>query len=73
MKIRPVGAELFHSDRHTNRLTKLTEASCNFENVPHNRLHLPLFMLFSRKLTFVSKFKAYYRQYQSSQLDMVLR
>ena len=35
MKIRPVGAELFHAD-----LTKLIVASCNFANAPKNRILL---------------------------------
>jgi len=33
MKIRPVGAELFHTDRQTN-MTKLTVAFRNFSNAP---------------------------------------
>ena len=37
MKIRPVGAELFHADRRTDRLTKLIVAFANFENAPKNR------------------------------------
>jgi hypothetical protein len=34
MKIRPVGAVLFHADRQTNM--KLIFASRNFANVPNN-------------------------------------
>ena len=37
MKIRPVGAELFHADGHTDRQTyiaKLIVASPNFANAP---------------------------------------
>ena len=33
MKIRPVGAELFHADRQTD-MTKLTVALRNFANAP---------------------------------------
>ena len=33
MKMRPVGAELFHTDRQTN-MTKLTAAFRNFANAP---------------------------------------
>jgi len=37
MKIRPVGAQLFHDGRRTDRhMTKLIAAFCNFENVPKN-------------------------------------
>ena len=35
MKIRPVGAELFHADGRTDT-TKLIVAFRNFENVPKN-------------------------------------
>ena len=38
-KIRPVGAELFHADRQTDRqtdMTKLAVAFCSFENAPKN-------------------------------------
>jgi len=35
MKIRPVGAELFHADRWTD-MTKLTDAIHNFVNAPKN-------------------------------------
>jgi hypothetical protein len=35
MKIRPVGAELFHAYRRTD-MTKLTVAFRNFENAPKN-------------------------------------
>ena len=35
MKIRPVGAELFHVDGRTDT-TKLIDAIRNFANVPHN-------------------------------------
>jgi hypothetical protein len=41
MKIHPVGAELFHVDRQTDRQTdmkKLMEGFCNFANVLHNEL-----------------------------------
>jgi hypothetical protein len=33
MKIRPAGAELFHTDRRTD-MTKVTVAFCNFANAP---------------------------------------
>ena len=36
MKIRPVGAELFHADRRTN-MTKLIVAFRNFTNAPRNK------------------------------------
>ena len=38
IKIRPVGAELFHGDGQTNRqdMTKLTIAFCDFANAPKN-------------------------------------
>jgi hypothetical protein len=35
MKIRPVGAELFHADRRTD-MTKLAVAFGNFVNAPKN-------------------------------------
>jgi hypothetical protein len=35
MKIRPVGAELFHADGETD-MTKLTVAFRNFSNAPKN-------------------------------------
>jgi len=35
MKIRPVGAELFHADRQTD-MTKLRDAFHNFANAPKN-------------------------------------
>ena len=37
MKIRPVGAELFHVDRRTD-ITKLIAAFRNFSNAPNNSL-----------------------------------
>jgi hypothetical protein len=37
MKIRPVGAELFHEDGQTD-MTKITVASRNYVNVPKNGL-----------------------------------
>jgi hypothetical protein len=43
MQIRPVGAELFHTDRETDRrtdMTKLIVAFHNFTNAPKNSLHL---------------------------------
>jgi hypothetical protein len=36
MKIRPVGAELFHADRETD-MTKLIVAFRNFANAPKTR------------------------------------
>jgi hypothetical protein len=36
MKIRPVGAELFHTDEQTTDMTKLIEAFRNFVNAPKN-------------------------------------
>jgi hypothetical protein len=39
MKIRPMGAELFHADRRTygrTEMTKLIFAFCNFANAPKN-------------------------------------
>ena len=40
MKIGPVGAELFHADRQTDRQTvsKLTVALRNFPNAPQNAM-----------------------------------
>jgi hypothetical protein len=38
MKIRPVGAELFHANGRTD-MTKLTVASRNFANAPKNFFH----------------------------------
>ena len=35
MKIRPVGAELFHADRRT-RMPKLTVTFRNYANAPNN-------------------------------------
>ena len=40
MKIRPVGAELFHADGRTDKrtdMTKLTVAFRNFSNAPENQ------------------------------------
>jgi hypothetical protein len=40
MKIRPVGAELFHEDRRTDGrtdMTKLVVAFCNFANTPNKK------------------------------------
>ena len=42
MKIRPVGAELFHRDEQTDRqtdMTKLRDVFRNFANVPENWRH----------------------------------
>jgi hypothetical protein len=39
IKIRPVGAELFHADRRTD-MPKLTVAFLNFANAPKNQTHL---------------------------------
>jgi hypothetical protein len=41
MKIRPVGAELFHADGLTDRqdMTKLTVAFRNFANAPKKLIH----------------------------------
>ena len=39
MKIRPLGAELFHADRRI-RMTTLTVAFRNFVNAPKNYPHL---------------------------------
>jgi hypothetical protein len=36
MKIRPVAAELFHADRQTKDMTKLTVAFRNFAKAPKN-------------------------------------
>ena len=41
MKIRPVGAELFHADRQTD-MTKLIVAFRNFAKAPKNSLMLSL-------------------------------
>jgi hypothetical protein len=41
MKIRPVGAELFHADGRTD-MTKLTVAFRNFGNAPKNSAYFPL-------------------------------
>jgi len=49
MKIRPLGAELFHADGQTDRqiggltdMTKLIVAFPNFENAPENCEPLPV-------------------------------
>jgi hypothetical protein len=41
MKIRPVGAELFHADRRTD-MTKLIVAFRNFANAPKNSDYFPI-------------------------------
>ena len=46
MKIRPVGAELFHVDGRTD-MTKLVLAFRNFANAPRNQIHpVSLFISF---------------------------
>jgi len=37
MKIRPVGAELFHADRQTDRHEELVVAFRNFANAPNKQ------------------------------------
>ena len=44
IKIRPVGAELFHADRQTD-MTKLIVAFRNFANAPKKAIHTPLLKL----------------------------
>jgi len=39
-KIRPVGPELFHTDRQRQRQTKLTVAYRNFANAPKKTVHV---------------------------------
>ena len=36
MKIRPVGAELLHADRRTDRRDEAIVAVCNFSKAPNN-------------------------------------
>jgi len=43
MKIRPVGAELFHADERID-ITKLTVAFCNFANAPKKVSRVKLFI-----------------------------
>ena len=47
MKIRPVGAKFFHSDRRTDRqtdMTKLIVAFCSFSYAPKNANFTVLFL-----------------------------
>jgi hypothetical protein len=55
MKIRPVGAELFHADRRTD-MTKLIVAFRNFANAPKN---------VEVKLTFVKVIFIFYCHFQN--------
>jgi len=51
MKIRPVGAELFHGDGRTDGridMTKLIVAFLNFANVPKLAFHLVSFQDYER-------------------------
>jgi hypothetical protein len=45
IKIRPVGAELFHADRRTD-MTKLTIAFRNFANAPQNKGNTSIFLFY---------------------------
>ena len=45
IKIRPMGAELFHADGHTD-ITKLIVAFCNFANASKNFQHESLLQAF---------------------------
>ena len=45
MEIRPVGAEVFHADRHMygqTDMTKLIVAFLNFANAPKNKISVAL-------------------------------
>jgi len=42
MKIRPVGAELFHADRRADRHEEAIVAFCNFANAPKNALNVQI-------------------------------
>ena len=48
MKIRPVGAELFHMDRPTDgqtKMTNLTDDFRNFATIPEKRIHYRILFL----------------------------
>jgi len=49
MKIRPVGAELFHADRQTD-MTMLTVAFHNFSKTPKNRYNASMTIILTNDL-----------------------
>jgi hypothetical protein len=55
MKIRPVGAELFHATDGRTDLTKLIVAFGNFTNTPKNRLSLKQHYSDQGRPTFLAK------------------